>query len=300
VATSDWDRDTLRARIQDAGARIRHPGGSPDPTEVAAYEAALPAGARDGTALILGMTPELRRLALRRFRRVVSVDANPGAIDLYRDWIDAKDRARERIVRADWLDLTGRVAPVSAVLGDGVFGNLLTLAAHRRLLRQIARLLQPGGRFITRQALIPNGFDPAAHRADRLLRRFRRGAIDAGEFGFGIRLVGYLETCYDGRRYLLDNARVFRRCDDARRQGVIREDEYAAIRRYYYGGRNCILPQDRWERLLAECGYRFDTRPCRGKAWYAYYVIYACERDKAARGRMASGRAGRGRGARGH
>jgi SAM-dependent methyltransferase len=190
--------------------------------------------------------------------------------------IGPSDRRRERVIRADWMTLAERVGPARAVLGDGVFGNLLTLEAHRRLLLEIARVLLPGGRFITRQALVPRGFDPGAHRAARLLRRFRRGEIDASEFGFGMRLFGHYDDCYDRDTFLLDNAAVFRRCDDARRRGELEDREHAAIRRYYYGGRNCILPQERWEDLLRDCAYRFTTRPCRGKAWYDYYVVYAC------------------------
>jgi hypothetical protein len=137
MATSDWDPITLRARIEDGSGRRRYAGGSPDETEIAAYATALPSHLQDGTALILGMTPELRRLALRGYRSIVSVDINPQAIALYRDWIEPPDPLRERIVQADWMTLADVVAmPVQAVLGDGVFGNVLTLDAHKYLLRQ--------------------------------------------------------------------------------------------------------------------------------------------------------------------
>ncbi len=276
MARDDWDPATLRSRISDPAHRLRHPGGSPDPVEIAAYAAGIPAEAK-GTALVLGMTPELRAMAAQRFGRLISVEANPAAIALYRDWLDLEARARETIVERDWL-AGERLSddPVSVVLGDGVFGNLPDVAAHRRLLRVIGASLAPQGRFITRMAMIPDGFDPAAYTGDRLISRFRAGEYDAAEFGFGMRLVGHYATCYDPTTSTLDNARVFAACAERRAAGGLTAEEYAAIRRYTFGGRNCIVTQAAWESALAACGFRFRQHRCRGKAWYDYYVVYEC------------------------
>jgi hypothetical protein len=277
MAISDWDRGTLEARIVDDRSRQRHAGGSPDENELTAYAAALPPHTDNGTALVLGMTPELRRLALQRYRWLVSVDINPHAIALYRDWVDPADRPRERIIEADWMELPHLMEqPVQAVLGDGVFGNLPAPTAYRRLLHRIALVLATDGPFVTRHALIPRGFDPAAYRAEVLLQQFRRGEIDEAEFGFGMRLVGHYESCYDPDTFLLDNACLFRKCEEAHRRGALSESEHKAIRRYYFAGKNCLLPQARWEELLQERGYRFTTQSCRGKSWYFYYVVYSC------------------------
>ncbi len=273
---TEWDPATLQARISDGARRLRHPGGSPDPVEIAAYAAAIPAEAR-GTALVLGMTPELRALAAARFERVVSVEMNPAAVALYRDWLDPEARARETIVERDWL-AGERLGddPVAVVLGDGVFGNLPDLAAHHRLLRIIRASLRPGGRFVTRMAMIPDGFDPARHTCDRLIARYRAGEYDAAEFGFGMRIVGHYATCYDPATATLDNARLFAACAARRAAGGLPAAEEAAIRRYYYGGTNRIVSQAFWEAALAGCGYRFRPHRCHGKAWYDYYVVYEC------------------------
>lgn len=273
---TEWDRATLRARVSDAAHRLRHPGGSPDSTEIAAYAAGIPVDA-NGTALVLGMTPELRSMAAKRFERLVSLEVNPAAIALYRDWLDPEAKARETIIEQDWL-AGERLGddPVAVVLGDGVFGNLPDLAAHHRLLRIIRASLSPQGRFITRMAMIPDGFDPAMHACDRLIARYRAGEYDAAEFGFGMRLVGHYATCYDPTTAMLDNARLFAACAERRAAGGLTADEYAAIRRYYYGGKNCIVTQAAWESALAACGYFFRQHRCRGKAWYDYYVVYEC------------------------
>jgi hypothetical protein len=116
----------------------------------------------------------------------------------------------------------------------------------------------------------------AAHRAEILLQRYRRGEIDEAEFGFGMRLVGHYESGYDSNTYLLDNAKIFMQCQEAYQAGKITAAEHAFIRRYYFGGNNCILPQAVWEQLLAATGFEFIIYSCQGKEWYKYYMIYQC------------------------
>jgi hypothetical protein len=280
---SHWSRPTLEARIADPQSRQRHPGGSPDRTEIAAYDAAL---GHDfdvsGTATVLGMTPELRLLALGRFARLITVDSNPHAISLYRDWVQPADQRRENIVQADWFSLRTVIAePISAVLADGVFGNLPDSAAHVRLLDAIGAVLSPSGRFATRMAMIPDGFNPSEHCAERLLQRFRAREIDDAEFGFGIRLVGHHETCYDPGTGRLDNVKLFAQCAARHAVRELTDAEHAAIRRYYFGGSNCILSQRSWEQLLASRGWQFQIHRCRGKTWYDYYPVYSCYRNPA-------------------
>ena len=275
---SCWDRQTLETRISDARTRKRHPGGSPDSDEIAAYAAGLStAGDRSGTAVVLGMTPELRVLALSRFNRVFAVDSNPHSISLYRDWIATADRDRETFIEADWLDLArGITQPVEAVLGDGVFANLPDAATQSKLLDFVSKILAPGGRLVTRKAVIPDGFAASQHRAEVLLARFRAGELDEAEFGFDTRLRGYHEPCYDSQTCLLDNARLFEICASRHKAGELTDREHAAIRRYYFGGLNCILPQRDWEGLLHESGFDYRIYRCRGKTWYDYCPVYAC------------------------
>jgi hypothetical protein len=225
------------------------------------------------------MTPELRGLALARFARLITVDSNPHAIKLYRDWIEPADQNRETIVEANWFSLpTVLPQAIPVVLADGVFGNLPDPSAHSRLLAAIAAVLSPGGRFATRMAMIPEGFKPADHCADRLLQRFRAHEIDEAEFGFGMRLVGHHDGCYDPRTYLLDNAKLIAHCDARHLAGEITDTEHAIIRRYYFGELNCILSQRAWDSVLTAGGWQFQIHRSRGKAWYEYYPVYSCSR----------------------
>ncbi len=270
-----WDLESLRARISDVKTRRRYAGGSPDEQEIAAYAAGLPAGMEDRAAIVLGMTPELRLLLARRFAQVYAVDASRRAIEVYRDWLDGEHRARETIVHGSWFDLAQYVPGGAAVVaGDGVFGNLPDVSAHRKLMDVIASVLLPGGRFVTRMAMIPDGFVPGEHEVAVLLQRYRRGEIDEAEFGFGVRLVGHHEYCYDPVTFTLDNTKLYAACERMWRAGELTDAEHAVIRRYYFGGTNCIVTQRVWEDVLRGAGFEFRTRPCHGKQWYGYYVVY--------------------------
>ena len=56
---NNWRREDYIARVSDFKLRKRHPAGSPDEAEIAAYARALTGNLKSETAIILGMTPEL-------------------------------------------------------------------------------------------------------------------------------------------------------------------------------------------------------------------------------------------------
>ena len=272
-----WSLDELRSRIRDPQRRERYPGGSPNPSEVAAYAAAVPPDATSQTAVVLGMTPELRAMALTRFRRVVTIESNRTAIELYRAWVDETDRHRETIMQGNWFDASQLLSePVSAVVGDGIFCTLDNLEEYRRLLRSTASILRPRGHLIVRKLLIPDGFRPEAYRPDILIQRFRRGELDEAEFGLSMRMVGHYACCYDPTTYLLDNKKLFTECARDVQSGLLTEREHHLIRRYRFSGKNSMIPQPLWEALLTECGFAFTEQTLRGKNWYVYYKVYAC------------------------
>ncbi len=270
-----WDMEALRSRVCDAKGRTRHAGGSPNDEEMAVYAAALPTDMEGQTAVVLGMTPELRQLLTRRFGRTYAIDASTLSIQMYRDWVDEMYRSRETIVHGSWSSLP-RYVPggAAAIVGDGVFGNLPDVPAHRELLAVVRSVLRPGGRFIARKAVVPRGFIPSEYATRALLQRYRRGELDDAEFGFGVRLLGHYACCYDPQTFILDNAKLFAECEQMWRASELTDAEHTCIRRYYFAGKNCVVPQELWERLLEEAGFAFQIRRCHGKQWYGYYMVY--------------------------
>lgn len=278
-----WDRVSLTARISNAETRQRFAAGSPNHAETELYRHLLYGQTAffDVTppqVVVLGMTPELRAMALEAAHSVLAVDESSEAIDLYSDWVPAAQRVRETVRCSDWLQALEQLKhPVDGVLGDGVFGNVLDIEAQRRLLIAIERVLSPGGVLVLRQALIPEGFDVQSTRAESLLERFRRGELDETEFAFAMRLWGSFEQAYDKGSCLLDNSVAFARYEIWLSEGKITPSEHALIRRYYYSGRTSLLPQRAWEAALNESGFAWRQYALSGKDWYRYYPLYSCQ-----------------------
>lgn len=272
-----WDSETFKSRIADTTAQTRHAGGSPNALEIRTYASVLPNDTSGDTAVVLGMTPELRALAADRFKSTIAVEVNHCAIDLYREWLTPRQLGREQIIQADWLDLHSLIPnPVAVVLGDGVCGNLPDKSAHRCLLQVIASVLRPGGRFITRHAVYPDNYAFEKNRAETLVQEFRAGQLSEAEFGFAMRLVGHHDSAFDSETHTLDNATLFQHCELAHARGELTDHEHAIIRRYYFGGNNCILRESHWKKLLNEAGFTGRALRLTGQHWYDYYVIYDC------------------------
>ena len=275
-----WESGSLQSRIEDAPTRRRFSAGCPSDLELQVYERELEGLSEAGVALVLGMTPELRQLAVERFQAVVTIDASQEAIELYRDWLPLPLRRRETIVCGSWSLLADHAAeieqPICVVLGDGVFGNMIGREAHLNLLTAIGNVMAVGGRLITRHAAYPVGYDFEANTAMRLLEMFRRGQMDEAEFGFAMRMTGHALEAYDPSSGRLQNHVIFRWCNAARSRGELNEQEYAIIHRYYFGGDNCIYSQDIWENLLQQVGFTWQKTTLTGKHWYAYYPLYTC------------------------
>jgi hypothetical protein len=277
---SDWNEGAYRSRIADDGKLQRFEGCSPNVEEIGQYRGyALSAvtGSCSLRALVLGMTPELRCMAADAGFELISADSNPDAIAVFRDWLQEPARSREMIIQDDWAAL-GKHIPggVDVILGDGIFGNVLSLDGHYALLKVFSNLLNPGGAIILRQVSIPRNFPMRQYDAGMLLEKYRAGQLSDAEFGAAMRLWGMSRLAYDPDTCLLDNKIVFEHLDSMAQSGSVTAAELAVVRRCYFSGRNMILPQDAWEQILTASGLEFQVQPLTGRDWYRYYQVYCC------------------------
>lgn len=280
--TTGWNKRACTSRISDSEKRTRFAAGSPDEAEIAAYNRATIHAPGKSLAVVLGMTPELRVMALRKFDQVFSIDSNPTAIDLYQTWVPEYLRLREMIVKGDWLDILRRDLPkADVVLGDGVFGNLPDIQAHDELINSIKHVLKPGGLFITRKFTVPGDPSDWQNFPDQLIEQYTNGQIDSIEFGFAMRLLGHLGCCYDPKTAILDNSRVFHEADEDVRSGKLTPTMRDHMNRFYFAGRNCLVTLKLWEEMLKKNGMSFKIMECSGKHWYSYYRVYRCCTEQA-------------------
>lgn len=282
-AAPSWNTATLSKRIHSKQDRTLFEAGSPNREELQTYADLISKECDSkGTVLVLGMTPGLRRIAADQFARVIVVDRNPEAIDLYRDWIPDALQAKETILQGNWLHLANlwknhSLPRVHAILGDGVFGNLPGLGAHRELLRQLHQI-GPEATLIFRKALAASPGDGFESGAKGLLQAYRAGQIDDAEFGFCYRLAGYLDCFYQPADYRLRNRDLYSHTQDLHLRGELSDQETKVIDRYRFDGDNCLLTRKAWEDLLLKEGWFFTRTELTGKRWYRIYPIYHCRK----------------------
>lgn len=271
----DWTPEIYQARIDDRETRRRHAAGSPSPVEIGAYLAACDGLPADGGALVLGMTPELREMAVCRFAGVVSVDASETAIQLYSDWLPEEFRSRERVIRGNWADVAELpIGRVHVILGDGIVGNLAGISETIRLLAMLRPMLLPGGRCVMRNVILPADLELARFGFDRLLDEFRLGQLDEAEFGFCSRMLGFHQNAYHSDVEILDNSSVYQRIDGMCETGELNGREAAALARYRFMGRNFFPSETTWGRILKEAGFGDPvTHPAETRLWSSFYQV---------------------------
>ncbi len=143
-------------------SRLRPPL-RPDADVVEAFRTAVGAGIH--TALLLGVTPELADIA----PDLIAIDSSQPMID----HIWPGNTARRRARRGDWYALDFVDGSFDAALGDGVLTFPHYPDRTRVLLREIRRVLRPGGRFVCRLFAAPEDAEPL----ERLRDDAFRGAI---------------------------------------------------------------------------------------------------------------------------
>lgn len=275
-----WNSQTYQARVKSFTERTLHEAGSPNRQEIEAYRIFLKRGLpqqKESSVLVLGMTPSLRNLALEAGCRIMSIDRNLDAISFFKDWILPEYSSRETIVNCDWKEILHILnAPVNTILGDGVFGNILSLEEHRNILQKLKASLNKDGVMIFRKILVPPCLSIEDKQAEKIIDRFRMGLLTEAEFGFDMRIFGSYVEAYDLQKYTLNNKIVFDRYHNWLKEGKILQRELEIVNRYYFGGLNLIPPQEIWEKFLRDAGLKFEIKTLKGKSWYEYYPIYVC------------------------
>lgn len=153
---SQWDRvgPPLRPGAEDGELLMK---GLPTPLE---------------SVLVLGVTPEMARLAWPAGTRLLAIDRAPAMIEQV--WPGFPEPGQGAML-ADWLTVDLAAGSRDAVVTDGCFGVTSWPDEHRRILQQVRRFLRPGGRFCFRVFV-----RPGSEAVDDVVQR----ALDGGFTSF--------------------------------------------------------------------------------------------------------------------
>jgi len=225
----NWTEEIVQSRVMDNKKQLRYEAGSPNKKEVELYAQYLPENCEVG--IVMGMTPELRNLAVEHCDFLISIDASQSAIQTYRNWLKPELEKKEKIIHGNWNDLKHFLGTKAGfIIGDGVFGNIVPLAQYLPLLKSIREILSDGGSFITRQCLMPDDvMSNEKWNKTALIENFRKGIIDEAEFGLSMRLHGYADLAYKKDTALLDNKKVFESIETDYKNGLMSDKEYQMI-----------------------------------------------------------------------
>jgi len=278
-----WDKQTILSRIADPLTKVRYEAGSPNVDETEIYRKCIgnigSFSPSSVTVLVLGMTPEIRSMALKAGFNLISIDKSKEAVETYRGWVPSALSGREKIINAEWSEAKHHVnCSIYAIMGDGIFGNILSLEKHIELLEVLKRLLSKDSVMVFRKILVPEDIEEKAYDARSLISKYRSGGLTDNEFGFSMRLWGNYTNSYNTRTYLLDNSITFKLYKEWVKKNILSESEYSCIARFYFDGFNLIPPAQKWEEMLRSAGLKFECHRLKGKDWYSYYPIYKAYR----------------------
>lgn len=175
--SDSWQRQA--GQWQRVGAPLR-----PSDEDVARFEAVVAATTRAEAplrALVLGVTPELARLAWPAGTDLVAVDKSAEMIAAV--WPGFPSPGRGALL-ADWLALPLPPHSRDVAIGDGSLNCVGGADEHRRLLESVARVLVPGGRFALRMFARPERRETVAE----VFADARHGRIRSFH-GFKMRLL---------------------------------------------------------------------------------------------------------------
>jgi SAM-dependent methyltransferase len=97
--------------------------------------------------VVLGVTPEIVQLVWPPGTQVVAIDSSPAMIaSLWR----LHPSALSHVICAPWQHMPLRSAAFDAAVGDGSLNALPSLEEYRNVLREVSRILRPGGALVLR------------------------------------------------------------------------------------------------------------------------------------------------------
>ncbi|MDD4902053.1 MAG: class I SAM-dependent methyltransferase [Patescibacteria group bacterium] len=135
--------------------------GRPTKGDLAAYKKFIKQavrGKKKPRALVMGATPELRDLLYELKCEVTIIDAIEVMVKAMNGLRKYKE-AKEKIVISDWIDNPLAAGYFDVIVGDIVLANI-PREKQNDLLRGVARMLKPGGYFVSRFYVLPDKYKP--------------------------------------------------------------------------------------------------------------------------------------------
>lgn len=274
-----WGMDMLKKRISGEDNLEGYPPAAPLHEE-STYQLLMHNGLEQsgGSSLfVMGMTVAVRRAANKVSNNVMAIDVNSDAIELLGPAIDKK--YNEKILEKNWFDLPDFLEDKADVIaGDGIFCTMGSTSDSIKLLDCLRSILAEHGAMVLRVMVVPETFTTEGMAFNDILSDYRSGKLDDPEFGFAMRLWGFLDEAYEKNSHMLDCGVAFSKCEKMVATGEMLQTELDIMNRTYYIGKNYVPPINVWERMLVDAGFKFEKTTLEGKHWFQYFPLYYCRK----------------------
>ncbi len=191
--------------------------GRPTKGDLAAYRKFIKQaikGKNQPRVLVLGATPELRDLLYELKCEVTIIDAAAAMVQAMTG-LKKHRSAPEKVVISDWIDNPLKADYFDVIVGDIILANI-PRQKQPEFLRGLARMLKPGGYFISRFFVAPDKFEPLPldkflAECKKFLPKHRNSAMEM--------IFAAYKTIFDTKKRLFDLAafknglKKYWRCD---------------------------------------------------------------------------------------
>ena len=140
----------------------------PSPDDDAAIQRAVNRLGRAARAVVLGLTPEILARDWPSDITLSAVDHSPAMIQSL--WPPEKGPANARVVLADWCAMPIPSDTIDIVAGDGCFMLMDYPDGYSTFIREVRRVLRPGGLFVIRVFLRPDRAESVETISEALAR----------------------------------------------------------------------------------------------------------------------------------
>ena len=269
-----WSKEMVQAR------KKRRPPIAPSESEREIYEKFLMKAIkrkRNPKALVLGITPELREMALKNNCQVVSVDISKDTIGVMKDLVRHKYTEKEIIIQDNWLTVPLEENSFDLVMGDASFTNLSSFGDAKRLLAKIKRVLKPGGHLLIRELVhLPK----RKSSFQKAVNNYRKGKIKWADFYMEHRFYIFFDEIYNPKTKLLSTAKVFQKIKKKYRKRELTKQEFQSFKGLPSKVKNLILLKSEFEKLVSKNFSIVSIKKGKEFDFCRYLPIYFCRVKK--------------------
>lgn len=200
-------------------------------------------------ALILGVTPELRDLALSQGCSVVACDMNLEMIKKMQQFLKIKDRTKEVIIKANWLSVPLKNNSFHIILSDVAINNL-PFKDFPKIFSLMSQWLVKGGLLSLREVVHPD--DNKFNCFEENLKLFRQGKFSFNNLYLRARFMSFKSQSYNPRTRINNPKKIFEQFKNLYKNKIITKQEFKKFMTLKSNISHTVVKQKEFIKLISK------------------------------------------------